>query len=121
MHISIDIIIIVLIFIVLDFITGIINGACHKNVDSSKMREGLYHKLGYIFAIILGIAIEYAMNFLDLGFTIPIVNAICIFIVMTEVVSILENIISINPKLNNNSFLKIFSKDKEDSNDAQGY
>lgn len=113
MTISIQIIIIVFIFIVLDFISGIIKAVKEQNLDSTKMREGLFHKLGFILAIILAIAIEYAMLHMELGFTIPVADGVCIFIVLTEIVSILENICGINPKLNNNAFLKIFGREKE--------
>lgn len=113
MKISIEIIIIVLIFIVLDFVSGIIKAIKEQNLDSTKMREGLFHKLGFILAIILAIAIEYAMLHMELGFTLPIADGVCIFIVLTEIVSILENICGINPQLNKNAFLKIFGREKE--------
>lgn len=112
MTISMNIIIIVFIFIVLDFISGIIKAVKDKNLDSTKMREGLFHKLGFILAIILGIATEYAMVHMNLGFTVPIADGVCVFIVLTEIVSIIENIVGINPKLNDNAFLKIFGKDE---------
>lgn len=118
MEISFNLIIIVLIFIILDFISGIIRAVKEKNLDSTKMREGLFHKLGFILAIILGIAIEYAMLFMDLGFSIPIVEGICVFLVLTEIVSIIENLIGINPSLNTHAFLKIFGKEKEDTGEA---
>lgn len=118
MVISYDLIIVVLIFIVLDFVSGIILAVKNKNMNSTKMREGLFHKLGFILTIILGIAIEYAMNYMELGFTIPIVTSICIFLVITEIVSILENLIGINPALNNHAFLKIFGRKNDGSGES---
>lgn len=93
---------------ILDIITGFIAAVANQNVSSSAMREGLFHKLGFIFALILAALLQYASGLLDLGVEIPTLGAVAVFIVLTETVSILENIAEMNPALANNGFFKIF-------------
>ena len=105
---------IVIAFIVLDVVTGVIQAIKNKTLDSSVMRDGLFHKSAFLIAIALAYACEYAMPYLDLGFTLPIVNLVCIYICLTEVVSVLENLGKINPELANSKFLSFFNSSKDD-------
>jgi toxin secretion/phage lysis holin len=97
-----------LVFNILDIITGFTAAVANQNVSSSAMREGLFHKLGFIFALILAALLQYASGLLDLGVEIPTLGAVAAFVVLTEAVSILENIAEMNPTLANNGFFKIF-------------
>ena len=97
-----------LVFNILDIITGFTAAIANQNVSSSAMREGLFHKLGFIFALILAALLQYASGLLDLGAEIPTLAAVAVFIILTEAVSILENIAEMNPALANNGFFKIF-------------
>lgn len=97
-----------LVFNTLDIITGFTAAVANQNVSSSAMREGLFHKLGFIFTLILAALLQYASGLLDLSIEIPTLGAVAVFIVLTEVVSILENIADMNPALANNCFFKIF-------------
>lgn len=109
--------VIVLSFIVLDLATGVAKGAASHDLDSKKMRNGLFHKMGFIMAMALSYLCEYAMIYMELGFTVPIVNGVAIFICLTEIVSILENIKELNPKLDNYWFLKYFKSESSKSNE----
>lgn len=86
-------------FIALDFITGLIKAISSGNFKSSCMREGLFHKSGELLCIALGILIQYAEGYLDLGINLPVAAAICTYIVLMEIGSALENIGAINPEL----------------------
>lgn len=97
-----------LVFNILDIITGFTAAVANQNVSSSAMREGLFHKLGFIFALILAALLQYASGLLDFGVEIPTLGAVAVFVVLTEAVSILENIAKMNPALANNGFFKIF-------------
>lgn len=109
--------VIVLSFIVLDLATGVAKGAASHNLDSKKMRDGLFHKMGFIMAMVLSYLCEYAMMYMELGFTVPIVNGVAIFICLTEIVSILENIKELNPKLDDYGFLKYFKTGRSKYNE----
>lgn len=90
--------IIVLVFILLDIASGVIAAIKNGELQSNAMRVGLLHKLGYILAIILGIACDFGTAYLELNIpfdlTVIIISAIC----LTEIISIIENIGLIVPE-----------------------
>lgn len=89
-------------FIVLDVCSGIAAAYARREVESPKLREGLWHKAGYVFVLFCSILVEWAMNEgMDLGFSLPLVMPICVWISLMEIVSILENSAKINPELSN--------------------
>ena len=95
--------------IVLDIASGISQAVCNKTLQSDKMRQGVYHKLSYVFAVGLAALLEYGTIYLELGFEAPIVLPVIIYIVLTEAVSILENLTRINPELINSPIFKLLS------------
>ena len=60
-------------FIALDVVSGIAKGAKQGQLSSSKMREGIWHKAGYVLIIALAVLIEVGSKHIDLGFTVPLV------------------------------------------------
>ena len=100
------------VFIVFDYISGLCKAFATKNVDSTIMRQGLWHKFSYVLIVTLAMMIEMGMRYLDFGFEIPLVVPACAYIVITEVASILENIVEINPSLKDSPVMQLF-KQKE--------
>lgn len=94
------IILVALFFNGLDLVTGIV-GALREGeqIKSSKLRDGLFKKVGFIFCYTLGITINYAERYLTLPFGVDLVPVICTYAIITEVVSIIENISKINPDI----------------------
>lgn len=89
-------------FIILDVCSGLAAAYARREVESPKLREGLWHKAGYVFVVFCAIIIEWAMTKgMDLGFNLPLVMPICCWISLMEVVSTLENAAKINPDLAN--------------------
>lgn len=75
-----------LLFMIGDVISGVISAIILNNLDSKEMREGLLRKMLLILVIILSFVFQYAFN-------IPIISKIvCIYIIVMEIVSILENL-----------------------------
>lgn len=75
-----------IIFSLADIITGFIQAVINKNVDSSKMRTGLLHKILIIFIIILSFL-------LDITFSLTFVSkTVCVYVIIMELMSIAENI-----------------------------
>ena len=101
-------------FIVLDFITGIVYALSKKQFKSSVMREGLWHKLASIIGIVIGIGLDYAQSIADLGFSIPAMNSICVYIILMECGSIIENIGKINSKILPKSITSLFKSLNEE-------
>lgn len=86
-------------FIVLDFVTGLIKACKSSSFKSSMMREGLFHKMGEVLCVALGILVQCAEGYLNLGINLPVASAICTYIVLMEIGSAIENIGAINPDL----------------------
>lgn len=113
MHIDYQILLAVAGFIVLDIVSGFAQACANHTISSVKMREGLYHKSAYIFAIALAMLCEYGTIYLDLGFTAPITTPVCVFICLTEVVSITENLGRLNPELLGSGIFDFFANNKQ--------
>lgn len=93
---------------VLDIITGLIKGASTNSLDSQKMREGLWHKAGFIGLIALSYVLQVAETFADLGVELPAVTAVCVFVILTEAVSICENLCEVNPAIKESPIGRLF-------------
>lgn len=107
------IVVIALIFIAFDILTGILTGIKEKNLMSKKLREGMWHKLGFILVIFFAIVLECALVFFDFPYEVPSTAVVCVYIVFTECVSIFENLCILNPSLVNSPFGQIFRNDNK--------
>lgn len=99
-------------FIVLDVVSGIAKGAKLGQLSSSKMREGIWHKAGYVLIITLAVLIEVGSKHIDLGFTVPLVIPACVYIILSEVMSIFENATVLNPQIGGSGLTKLFNVGK---------
>lgn len=75
-----------LIFMLGDIISGVVSAVILHNLDSQKMREGLLRKVLLILIVLLSFIIGGAFK---LSF---ISKAVCIYIIIMESISILENV-----------------------------
>lgn len=75
-----------LFFMLGDIISGVVSAVILKNLDSQKMREGLLRKVLLILIVLLAFVVGGA-------FKITFVSkAVCIYIIVMETISILENV-----------------------------
>ena len=74
-----------LILIVLDIVTGVVNGIIKGEMDSSVMRQGLGHKFSEIIYLALGILADIFFKWHG------VYLLMIIYISFMEIVSILEN------------------------------
>lgn len=105
-------IIIALIFNALDLLSGIIVAVKNKDIQSSKLRDGLFKKVGFILCYFMGWLIDtkgYIIGF-NIAKVLPI---IILYACTTEMVSIIENICKINPDLVPAKLMAMFHLDKE--------
>lgn len=108
--------IVVTLFILLDVITGIAKAVVTKELCSEKLREGAFHKFSFIILICLAYLIDYSVAYVDLELPFLLVNPVCVYIVITEVISVVENVAQINPDLQGTKLLDLFritSKDEK--------
>lgn len=102
-------------FILADVITGILQALYNGDLNSTKLRQGLFHKLSEILAVALSMGIEYACEYIELGVDVPVFKTVSIYICVMELVSVLENLCEINPalaKLFKPYFEKLHTKDE---------
>lgn len=124
LQIDYHILIITLCFIVFDFFSGFAKAAVLHKIDSTVMREGLYHKLALIALVALAMLLDYGQTYIELGFEVPVTIGVCVYIILMELVSSLENIAVMNPALQASALMKLFKikdkdqPEKEDENDA---
>lgn len=104
--------IITLCFIALDVLVGTCRAWANKTISSTKARQGVMHKMGFLGALLLCTLIDTAQGFLDLGFVAPTLTICCIMICLTEIFSICEHIQKMNPEIDLH-FLEINEKDGE--------
>lgn len=98
------------VMIVLDVVFGFAGAIKQKDVQSSKLRDGLWHKAGFVGLIALAYVIQYAAQHADLGFEVPSVMAVCVYVIVTEIVSVFENLCVLNPNLVDSPLGAIFRK-----------
>lgn len=73
-------------FNVADIITGFIQAVINNNVDTTKMRTGLWHKFLIVLVLCLSILLDITFN---LHFCS---KAVSIYIIVMELLSIVENL-----------------------------
>lgn len=102
-------------FMVIDVFTGALKAVKNKELNSTKAREGIYKKASFILFIAFGYLADYAMDYVDIGFSFPAAATICTLIIVTEAISVLENLGQINPDLVKlvAPFLSVLNKKEE--------
>ena len=107
------------VLIVLDYLTGLMKAAMRHDISSEKMRLGLWHKSGLILVMLLAEVVERGQQYLDLGYAVPLIVPAAVYIAVTEISSILENLGEINPEIASSPLLRLFRSGK-DPNDEDG-
>ena len=101
-------IIIALVFNALDLITGIITALKNKDIQSSKLRDGLFKKVGFILCYFVAWLIDTEGSLIGFQLVTPILPIIILYVCTTELVSILENICKINTDILPEKLMELF-------------
>lgn len=118
-------IIILMLLILGDFVTGIIKSCILKNFTSSKCRQGIGKKAGTLFIVCIGIIMHVALKWIGISPTfnfsllgqivaLNIPNALTIFYVFYEISSNIENFIQMGVPVP--SFIESIMKESEEMN-----
>lgn len=96
----------------LDVASGYVSAIRNGTLSSSVMREGLWNKTAEVLAILLAIVVQmclylFGQGFLDANLApfggnvtdYPVIAAVCAYISVYEITSIIENIGKMNEKL----------------------
>lgn len=91
--------IVVCVFILFDVLTGVLKALYNKGINSTALRKGLFHKLSEILTVGGSGLLEYGATYINLGVDLPLVEATSVYICVMELISILENLASVNTHL----------------------
>lgn len=86
-------------FISFDILTGLIKALYKGEINSTILRTGLFHKVSEILTLFGGGLLDYSVKYVELGITAPVLKFVSIYICTMELISIIENLSEINPKL----------------------
>ena len=111
-------VLVVLVFVVLDIVTGLAKAFATSGFDSSIMRQGFWHKLGELLAVALTLAVDYGAPEIGLPINAHLTGICCTYLVLMEIGSVLENIGKINPDLVG-PLNKIFAKLRGDNDGTE--
>ena len=103
-----------LLLVLLDVLFGVSNSFIHKDFSSTKLREGLVHKLSEFGVVAMAIIIDglFFAGF-DLGFNGPILSFFLLCLIVMEIGSIMELMTEINPDLAKNRIFRLLESVKE--------
>lgn len=111
-------ILIPLIFNALDLISGLLCAVKNKQVSSSKLRDGLFKKVGFILCYILAYLFDAYSSVIGFQLNVSILPIVILYVCTTESVSIIENICGINPDLLPDKLLEMFQLEGDGKHDA---
>lgn len=86
-------------FVLFDIITGIAKAFYEGNFNSTVMRKGGFHKFAELMTLIGSGLVQYACNYIEFGIELPVVNVVSVYISLMELISILENLATMNPEM----------------------
>lgn len=102
-------IIIALVFNALDLISGVITAVKNKDIQSAKLRDGLFKKVGFVLCYFVAWLVDTQGTRIGFQFGISILPIIILYVCATELVSILENICKINPDILPEKLMELFN------------
>ncbi len=87
-------------FMLADIVSGFIKAWHNNDLQSRALRNGLFHKAAFLGLIGVAQLTELAADKIpEIELNLPITSSICAYIVLTEIVSVLENLRDINPDI----------------------
>lgn len=86
-------------FILADVVIGLITAISKHDYQSSKMRTGIWHKVGEILALAVMFGIEWGLPQTGVQFSIPLVYFMSGYLVVMEIGSIFEHLAVMSPEI----------------------
>lgn len=83
----------------LDILLGVVTAIKAKNIQSAKLRDGLFKKVGFITCYFVAWLLDNHGNAVGFTFGVNILPLVIFYVCTTEVVSILENVSKLNPDI----------------------
>lgn len=107
------------VMMVADIVVGFIIAIINEELSSTKMRKGLLHKALMLVLIFVCLAIEIGISHtVALPYDVPTCEVVCGYIVIMELISVLESIANGYPELKDSALFKLFNLiDKDNGKD----
>ena len=104
------------VMMVADLVVGFIVAIINEKLSSNKMRKGLLHKVLMLVLIFVCLAIEIGISHtVALPYDVPTCEVVCGYIVVMELMSVLENIANGYPELKDSALFKLFNLSNKDN------
>lgn len=88
------------VFMFADIVSGFLKAWKMHDIKSRALRDGLFHKAAFLATIGLAQLTELAADRIpEIELNLPITGGICGYVILTELVSVLENLRDINPDI----------------------
>ena len=103
-----------------DVVVGFIQAVINNRLSSTKMSQGLLHKALILLLIFVCLALEIAITHtVKLPYDIPTCGVVCGYVIVMELVSILENIARGYPEFANSQLFKLFNLSDKDNKEQE--
>ena len=100
-----------LVMMLFDIVSGFVGAVVRGDVSSTKMREGIGHKAMLILLVVLAIFVQtFTLHIGDMGWTVPLITPVCVYIIVMEVASVTENVVDAYPALKDTPLVKLFER-----------
>ena len=100
-----------LVMMLFDVVSGFVGAVVRGDISSTKMREGIGHKAMLVLLVVLAIFVQtFTLHIGDMGWTVPPITPVCVYIIVMEVASVVENVIHAYPALRDTPLVKFFER-----------
>ena len=101
-----------LVFNATDLVTGIISALKEHNLQSSKLRDGIFKKIGFLICYFLALMIDLYGSEVGFNLNVELLPVVLCFVCLTETISVIENLSKITDILPE-KLLSLFQINKE--------
>ena len=81
-----------LVFNATDLVTGIISALKEHNLQSSKLRDGIFKKVGFLICYFLALMIDLYGDEVGFHLNVELLPVVLGFVCLTETISVIENL-----------------------------
>ena len=81
-----------LVFNATDLVTGIISALKEHNLQSSKLRDGIFKKIGFLICYFLALMIDLYGSEVGFNLNVELLPVVLGFVCLTETISVIENL-----------------------------
>lgn len=84
-----------LVFNATDLVTGIISAIKKHDLQSSKLRDGIFKKVGFLICYFLALMIDLYGSEVGFHLNVELLPVVLCFVCLTETISVIENLAKI--------------------------